>query len=176
MLAWVLTTGRGGHEAGPIPYSPDLLPLGLVVAFDPAKLPRPRPAGGAWELLVWVRGPYRTLGLGRGSVPHLLARDIIPALPKDEASKEPTVTRLVARYPQAAGTRGDRFQRTAWTYFFNDNDFVSRPADPRGPERSVVELVRDLGRPAARIPRERRPESPPPPAGGGAGPAAAGGA
>jgi hypothetical protein len=133
-LAWVLTTGRPGDPAGELTAWPvDAYPLGLVVAFSPGK------EGQATEreLLVWVRGPYRTLGLGRETVPALLAAI-------DTELKGSGIKRLFVRYPTVGSTQGDRLQRTMWTWFFNDNDFQ---CDPRPEEVPAVRLSRAVQQP-----------------------------
>ena len=152
------STGRQSPEAH--------LPLGLVVAFPPGAV-KGTPLAGAtvWELLVWIRGPYRTMGLGRACLPWLLDNESgDPSAPAGQQRgiirelRERGVTELVVRYPQLSGTAGDRLQRTMWTWFFNDHDFVSHPKDrdPRDEDPPVIRLVRDLRQSGAQLTHRAR--------------------
>ncbi len=136
-LAWVLTAGPPGGRSGALATWPTgAYPLGLVVAFSPAAAGQ----SGEWELLVWVRGAYRTLGLGRESLPALLAE-----IEADPGARE--IATLFVRYPTVGTTGGDLLQRTMWTWFFNDNDFQG---DQRiGEPPPCVRLSRPLRHPGA---------------------------
>ena len=148
------------HTAGqgPVKY----LPLGLVVAFNVEAARREwqgqlvptsegAGAGGAtldedWELLVWIRGPYRTLGLGRGCLPSLLEDELrggnIPGPEKRGILRELPVKKLFVRYPQLTSTISDRLQRTIWRWFFNDNDFVRERVSEKADSPPVIRLFR----------------------------------
>jgi MFS family permease len=115
-LAWLLTVGQSTARSGPIESWPDgAIPLGVVVAFPPLT---GKSKDAPWEMFVWIRGAYRTLGLGRESLPQLL-----PII--DAGLSEKKVQRLLVRFPRIGTTQGDRLLRAAWSWFFNDNDFVS---------------------------------------------------
>jgi hypothetical protein len=140
-FAWILTAGGAGEKSKGIPHLEDRHPLGLVVAFDPDPwFMKPR---NEWELLVWIRGPHRTLGLGRDSLSEIL-KEMSPTL------LEKGITRLYARFPRLGTTQGDRLQRVVWTWFFNDHDFVN---DPNAPE-AEVRLVHTI-----RAPHPEPPEA-----------------
>ena len=165
-LAWVLTTGAVGQPPELSEWPDRAQPLGLVVVFD-SEMGRDPAAGAERELLVWIRGAYRTLGLGRDILPELL--DTIDDELKENNKrneKDSKVTRLFVRYPRQEATQGDRTEVALWTWFFNDNDF-RRNRGKSGERRFEVRLVRDIEPPNPQEPprvagREASPNETPP--------------
>ncbi|HEV3438337.1 MAG TPA: patatin-like phospholipase family protein [Gemmata sp.] len=171
-LAWIITTGRAGDKQGIIEdgWKKEYLPLGVIVAFKPltpsATKPLPQtpvePKVNEWELLVWLRGGYRSLGLGGDCFPDLLRNKIIPSLEMAQ------VCSLFVRYPQLGTTLGERLQQTIWRWFFNDNDFVTQLKGEGSTERSEIRLVRNFFKPHGTEPSSVSGEPPsapmPPPA------------
>ncbi len=112
---WVLATGQAGSEPGLDPaWEPGDFPQGIALAY-PKDEPK-RPKGS--ELFFWVRGAYRTLGLGRGTLGPIL----------DQLDEEfgPAWDHVVTRFPGVGSGASDRLQRTLWTAFFHDYDFLRR--------------------------------------------------
>lgn len=159
-LAWVLTAGAAGEPSEGIPKLGARHPLGLVVAFSNPESIGNRKA--QWELLVWIRGPHRTLGLGRDSLLELLKIMSPELLAKG-------VTQLYVRYPRLGTTQGDRLQRMVWTWFFNDHDFVN---DPSAGETEVrlVHKIRGSHPKAVKDTDNEEPAGPIAPRGGGSSP------
>jgi hypothetical protein len=114
-LVWLLSVGGG---PGALPTSP----CGLVCAAPPF-----RGAGKDLEFLVWLRGPYRSLGIGWRAL-----QSILPEIREDlgdPGSGGPY--RLLVYYPDGGVNKADRLQKAMWMNFFFDYDFRSvTPADP----------------------------------------------
>jgi hypothetical protein len=109
-------------------------PCGLVCAFPPS-----RGSGLDLEFLVWLRGPYRNIGVGR-----FCLRSILNDL-ADELRRTTRTYRLLVYYPDGGANRADRLQKALWMNFFFDHQFRSvLPADP-GAVPGVITLARDIG-------------------------------
>jgi hypothetical protein len=107
---------------------------GLVCATPPF-----RGAGKDLEFLVWLRGPYRSLGLGR-----LAVQSILPELSEDLRDLPSGPYRLLAYYPEGGVNKADRLQKAMWMNFFFDYGFRSvTPADP-GALAGVITLAREV--------------------------------
>ena len=79
------------------------------------------------DLVVWLRGAYRTLGLG-GTIGKTL--DVFKEELKELKTNGYT---LRTRYPADDRSRGKhRWQRTLWTDFFQNQGFHRDASDPRG--------------------------------------------
>jgi hypothetical protein len=130
-LGWVITTGLGEDDPGPIgTWKPHNLPMGLVIVFKHP--PQDEDADGKkkvtdensdfWsgkrELLVWIRGSHRTLGLARESVPKLFDEIIRPHIETSELKN------LNATFPLLGNNMAARLHRTLWEWFFFDLGFV----------------------------------------------------
>jgi hypothetical protein len=109
-------------------------PCGLVCAFPPF-----RGAGLDLELLVWLRGPYRNIGIGRYCLGPILD-DLA-----EELQRAGQTCRLLVYYPEGGTNRADRLQKALWMNFFFDYQFRSvEPSDP-GAVPGVITLAREIG-------------------------------
>jgi hypothetical protein len=147
--AWVLylaEVGPGG-TATPVGHLAGH-PVGLLAVV-------PRDAVQAvpqYEVVFWVRPAYRSLGLGRSAVEHLItARGKTEPLYKhvlDEirATHPAGPVRVWSHYPAELNTRGDRPQRGMWLNFFHDYDFRrhDRPSAVAGEEPLWMSVKYDL--------------------------------
>ncbi|HYH69423.1 MAG TPA: hypothetical protein VD866_32310 [Urbifossiella sp.] len=127
-------TADKAPEAAPAATVPDL-PIGILAVY-PVKTNRfgPEPC---YEVLFWLRGAYRSIGLGRQAVEArvksapgepLLYEHILLRL----AERKPLGCRLIARYPVVGKTIPDRVQRVLWQNFFYDYEFRRVHGDPKG--------------------------------------------
>ena len=122
--------------------------------FFCGRRPDPRPQ---LELTLWVRGPYRVMGLGSRHLEALLAA--LPRVLFDPFADMPVTARTVrkrvltaslplsqsvtvlVRYPATGSTPGDRLQRAMWMNFFHEYEFRRR-LPPKGSDRADVVLER----------------------------------
>jgi hypothetical protein len=88
---------------------------------------------GVVDLVVWLRGAYRTLGLG-GAVEKTLSEF------KDELKTlKPNGYTLRTRYPSDARSKGkQRWQRTLWTDLFQNQGFHREGSDPHGDDQDTL--------------------------------------
>jgi hypothetical protein len=119
-LVWMLSLRDGRAVAGQ--------PCGLVCAA-----PVSRGVGTDRELLVWLRGPYRNLGIGRKCL-GLILREFFA-----ELHPQP---RLLAYYPDGEGSLADRLERAMWKNFFFDFGFRSLGRDQSGSLPGVSAVAR----------------------------------
>jgi hypothetical protein len=98
-------------------------------------------AGRDLEFLLWLRGSYRTLGIGRSRLPDILdtIRKSSEAWP---AGQMPY--RLVTYYPDSGVNKADRLAKAQWMNFFFDHRFRSVPADDPGAVPGVITLGLEL--------------------------------
>jgi hypothetical protein len=109
-------------------------PCGLVCATPPF-----RGAGKRLEFLVWLQGPYRSLGVGGQCL-----NQIIDDLSAELREKNLGEYQLFAYYPDTETGRAARLQKTLWKNFFFDYQFRSvSPTDP-GAIPGVITLGREL--------------------------------
>ena|GEM_PF-3875962 len=114
-------------------------PIGLVVAFpssdtgpnaDPVSRDRlyeaPQnndPESDRFlELVVWIRGPYRSMGLGRECLPRILGHSLKREEVSDHFGIEDQT--IFTRYPRMSLYSGERVQQSQWMSFFFDQGFV----------------------------------------------------
>jgi hypothetical protein len=141
-------------------------PIGLVVAFpssdtgpNDATVSRDRlyeapqnndPESDRFlELVVWIRGPYRSMGLGRECLPQILGHSLKREEVRDHFGVEDQT--IFTRYPRMSLYSGERVQQSQWMSFFFDQGFVVH-FDDRKDWRNVdthwsnreVRLVRKL--------------------------------
>ena len=95
-------------------------------------------------LLFWVRGAYRSLGIGQESFEKIL-RTIRRELGREGRT-------LVTHYPGQDTSQAGRMQRGLWQSFFHDNGFRRRRPTPGIPDGSL-ELERRLTYPHHRAER-----------------------
>jgi hypothetical protein len=74
------------------------------------------------ELVVWIRGPYRSMGLGRESLPQILTTSLNRAAVKRHFGFEDDL--IYTRYPRMSLYSGERVQQAQWMSFFFDQGFV----------------------------------------------------
>jgi len=140
----------------PGPEEPSVT-IGILVVY-----PVTVPAGETpcYEVLFWLRGAYRSLGLGRQAIearmPEPEPEAVLTAfLAKQPAGahrpaagefkpllheyvrlrlkeRHPNGCRLIARYPVTGKTAADRVQRVRWQNFFYDYEFRRVHGDPKG--------------------------------------------
>jgi predicted acylesterase/phospholipase RssA len=105
-------------------WGPDHYPIGIVLVW------RPPDSATDYELVVWLRGAYRNLAIGRACLGDLFVRikEGLAALPRRREW-------LRARFP-GAGRPGstDTLQKEMWLRFFNRHGVRrrSRPHEPAG--------------------------------------------
>jgi hypothetical protein len=119
---WFIGLGEAGQPILQNVWNPGGYACGvlLVRPLDPSRD----------ELLLWLRGAHRSLGLGRATMDVFRANIL--------GGRRP-VRQLVARYPVYGSSSGDRLQRALWMNFFNDLNF--RQERPLRPADRLVELV-----------------------------------
>jgi hypothetical protein len=96
------------------------------------------------EFFVWLRGPYRTLGIGTEAL-----RDILQQVEADAAYTSPPLQKLTAYYPLQAAGSGERLELERWMDFFFDQGF-----------RRVKQPDVGVGAKFAVLKRELNPSSP----------------
>jgi hypothetical protein len=93
----------------------------ICAANNPARLRLLQPisdVAAEAEFFVWLRGPYRSLGMGTRAVQAIL--DEIVA---DSAYVEPPLQRLTVYYPLQAAGSGGQLELERWMNFFFDQGF-----------------------------------------------------
>ena len=129
------STNEFAHDATTIKK----YPIGLVVAFPSSETgPKVEPVSRGrlfdpgsgdvaapdrfLELVVWIRGPYRSMGLGRECLPQILSG----SLSRDDIYDQFGVTDdlVYTRYPRMSLYSGERVQQSQWMSFFFDQGFV----------------------------------------------------
>jgi hypothetical protein len=113
-----------------------IIPCGLVCAA-----PWPLdPTGQTLELLVWLRGPYRNLGIARPPLPVVLA-----VLEGELGLAAPDMPyRLFAFYPSNAARIAERLATSMWMNFFFDAGFRTLPRNDNPAGGRMVSLALDL--------------------------------
>jgi hypothetical protein len=109
--------------------SPGDVVCGVVFANKPR--PETSPQGGAerYEVLAWLRRPYRGMGIGSHVAKGLLKRILYAVRQKNKTGR----VILEVRYPEEGATRGDEMEYVSWRSFFSHYDLRS----PRGCEGAV---------------------------------------
>jgi GNAT superfamily N-acetyltransferase len=125
-LVWLLFLESGDAK-------PRLFPCGIVCAAAPAEK-----QDGVLELFVWLRGPYRNLGIGRRCFPALLEK----LQDRDQGLPALGVKRLITFYPEDGVTIGERLQKAMWMNFFFDYGF--RRVGRAGRAGTGIELARSF--------------------------------
>ena len=144
--AWLLTSGEMGKPpAYEGPWNDGDYPTGLVLV-RPLREPEGdicplRVGDDEREFFVWVRGPYRTLNIGRDAVTYFL-RKRKEGDPAWSGAVE-GASSLVARYPGIGVGLGDRLQRALWMSFFHDFNF-RRVVGAGDDDGRLVDLVLKL--------------------------------
>lgn len=109
-------------------------PIGLVVAFPSSdhgpEFSEIEGENAFLELVVWIRGPYRSMGLGRDSLPRLLREH----LTRENLTRHfgRPFDHVFTRYPKTSLYTGERVQQAQWMSFFFDQGFVVH-FDPQAP-------------------------------------------
>jgi hypothetical protein len=99
-------------------------------------------AGLDLELFLWLRGPYRNLGIGRACLPEILASigQALQPLPRPGGTRY----RLVTYYPDSGVDKADRLDKAQWMNFFFDHRFRSVPAEDPAAVPGVITLALEL--------------------------------
>lgn len=87
---------------------------------------RIRVPGRVWyEALFWIRGGYRSLGLGRQTAESPVGHQKLFEYVRDELRRRHPgqAVRVIARYPTSGSSSGDRLRRAMWMTFFHDYEF-----------------------------------------------------
>lgn len=102
-----------------------------------------RGAAEQLELIVWLRGPYRSLGIGRHRFGEILSK--IGEELRGKKARNGLPFRLYVYYPDAGVNRAERLEQLMWRNFFFDYEFRAvKEADP-GSLAGVITLARELG-------------------------------
>ncbi len=141
-MRWVIALPYGDQQ---------LYPIGVLTVYQRTDT--------KYEVLMWIRGAYRFLGLGRSLVESRIppSQVQIPEnadIPVHDWIEQEFFTNhagpvtLVVRYPASAISGGERLQETMWANFFYDYDFHRRrpPHDPldTSEDRHFVVLERKI--------------------------------
>jgi predicted acylesterase/phospholipase RssA len=105
--------------ADPTPdvWTPARYPAGVVLVWEPPD------TATDYEVLVWLRGAYRNLGLGRECL-----NDLLPQIADLLLGADGQRTHLRVRLPGAARTgAADKLQRDRWLAFFFEFGFRKEP-------------------------------------------------
>jgi hypothetical protein len=99
-------------------------------------------AGRDLELFLWLRGPYRNLGIGR-----LCLRPVLEAI--GQALRPLPLPggrhyRLVTYYPDSGVDKADRLAKAQWMNFFFDHRFRSLVAEDPAAVPGAISLGREL--------------------------------
>ncbi len=98
-------------------------------------------SGRNLEFLIWLRGPYRDLGIGRLAMPTIL-NQIKATLKQAVQAAQPF--RLVCYYPNNQVNRADRLAKAQWLNFFFDLGFRSAPPDDPAALPGTVAVVLEI--------------------------------
>ena len=109
-------------------------PVGVVFIGEPPELiireiKQKLLADDELELFVWIRGPYRTLGIGRECLGKILEEIL-----KNFETQNPKIKYFVVRFPNVGRSFGDRYLQANWSLFFHDFDFKSYVSDQQSRE------------------------------------------
>jgi hypothetical protein len=108
----------------PQTWTPDKYPCGVVSVWPLPDLP------GRYGLLVWLRGAFRNLGIGRECLNELFEKTIVARL----AQAPGTDKEIEVRFPGAGRPHGaDGLQKEIWLTFFFHYQF-RKAEDPTGPD------------------------------------------
>jgi hypothetical protein len=117
----------------------DEFAVGVLVVYQPKS--REEAKSDCYEVIFWIRGPYRSLGFGRKAIDYQIIHDgklvtIHETIRLELAQRIMTQsnnvlkpTRIIARYPILGDTSADRLQRALWMNFFYDYDFRRSKSD-----------------------------------------------
>jgi hypothetical protein len=123
---WLLVLAPEDGQPAP-PVSESGQAAGIVLMWQPD------PRRQELELLVWMRGPYRDLGLGRKGIEAILAQ--LKGLQKYQAMS------LRARYPREAfACQEDKQPSAMWRTFLTFYGF--RPTLPTAPDEQHYEVLK----------------------------------
>jgi hypothetical protein len=90
------------------------------------------------ELILWLRGAYRSLGIGR-----TVAQEVLQVIDYECAFQAALLERLVVYHPVRGGSSGRRLELERWMDFFFDLGF-RRVRQPARPGTSFIILERDV--------------------------------
>jgi hypothetical protein len=138
-FVWLLN--QVGGTAGP-PLQD--LPCGFACVWRPRDPNAGQPQCDA-NFFVWLRGAYRTMGIGTDIVPRIIDDEVIPELlgyPL-KAGASP-LRRLTAYYPLAQRGAGSRLEQSRWMNFFFGQRFRRFRQPKTGPESDLLVLKREL--------------------------------
>jgi hypothetical protein len=135
-LVWFLTIGQPPEKIGQkkvtVHEKLRTFPIGVLVLYPLAAGEPGKPAvkRAYYEMMLWVRGAYRSLGLGRQAMEADVTWNNQPVklheLIRLELAKRlegRAAIRVLARYPITGDSSADRLQRALWMNFFFDYDF-----------------------------------------------------
>jgi hypothetical protein len=131
-LVWLIPVPRSTPPGPDWPANQHACGVIRVLPPEPA-------APNRHELIVWVRGPYRNLGICRVALNEALG-EIWQSLARMHWSPSAGVEdfTLFARYPRGTlPSGGERLERAMWLSFFYDFDFRRRKLSP---EKQAQEL------------------------------------
>jgi hypothetical protein len=118
---------------------------GLVCILRSRRLerlqPAPAPIYDEAECLVWLRGPYRALGIGTFAIREILQQIEAEACFFDPAKP---LRRLTVCYPLRKGGTGTAMELERWTSFFFDQGFRRIRQADTGTGANFVILKREL--------------------------------
>jgi hypothetical protein len=117
----------------PEQWTDDKYPCGIALVWEPPDAP------DDYELFIWLRGPYRTLGIARESLD-----DLFPGILGSLRQRPNPRRHLRVRYPRAVRPgKIDRIQRAVWLAFFYPYGFQQRDALTTAPQQDLV-LSREI--------------------------------
>lgn len=102
-----------------------------------------RGAAEQLELIVWLRGPYRSLGIGRHRFGEILSK--IGEELGGKPARNGLPFRLYVYYPDAGVNRAERLEQLMWRNFFFDYEFRAVKETDAGSLAGVITLARELG-------------------------------
>ena len=102
------------------------------------------PSDDEAEFFFWMKGPYRSLTLGRQAGREIIRRIQSEAAFRLAAPQGKLLRRLKAFYPIRGTTTGSRLEVERWMDFFFDLGFRRLREQPHGPGRDFVVLSREL--------------------------------
>jgi hypothetical protein len=116
-------------------WPPDGYACGLIGAFPSSD--------DRYELLAWLRGPYRGLGIGREALQEPLAKIWALLLQERMASGKTHPFTLIVRYPEGAlPGYCERLERAIWLSFFHSYEFRRSKSQLNPEEKSDLILER----------------------------------
>jgi GNAT superfamily N-acetyltransferase len=141
-VPWLWFLNASGRLAGPDAYCCGVVSVSNMKDRRHLLEPTNRFLDQEAECFIWVRGPYRNLGLGTAVMRELLQ------LIEDEAVLQAprTLHTLKAYYPIIDGGEGAALERERWMNFFFDLGFRRVRQPDTGVASNFVVLRRDLMR------------------------------